>query len=361
MSPRLPLSPVAAALLSALLLAACQKQEAAPEPVVRPVKSLIVRPFQDQAPVYTGTVEPQVSTDYSFQILGRIVSRDVDVGSEVKSGQLLATLEATVLQQAVDAAEATLAGANATLVNAQGVAERQQALRQSNTSTQASVDSAEQALQAARASAVQAEASLAKAKEQLSYARLVAGFDGIVTAVSAEPGQVVAAGQAVLTIARPDLRDAVVDLPNTDAQALRIGTPLSVALQLDASASATGRVREIAPLADPVTRSRRVKIALENPGEGFRLGSIVKIALPGDDAQALTLPATAVLEKDGQTRVWVVSQDGASVASRAVNLKHAPDGRWVVLDGLQEGERVVSAGVHSLTEGQRIKTDGAVQ
>ncbi|KTQ92619.1 hypothetical protein NS226_15055 [Aureimonas ureilytica] len=361
MTSRLCPSRLSVSLVSLLALAGCQKQEAAPEPVVRPVKSAVVRPFQDQAPVYTGTVEPQVSTDYSFQLLGRIVSRDADVGSEVKAGQVLATLESTLLQQAVDAAEAALTGATATLVNAQGVAERQQALRQSNTSTQASVDSAEQALQAARASSIQAEASLAKAQEQLSYARLVAGFDGIVTAVSAEPGQVVAAGQPVLTIARPDLRDAVVDLPDSDAGSLRIGAPLRVALQLDTAATADGRVREIAPLADPVTRSRRVKIALDNPGEGFRLGSIVKVALPGDDAQSLALPATAVLETGGQTRVWVVSADGASVASRAVSLKRAADGGWVVLDGLHEGERVVTAGVHSLTEGQRVKTDGAAQ
>ncbi|GGD94102.1 hemolysin secretion protein D [Aureimonas endophytica] len=346
----------------ALVLAGCQGEAPKAEaPVVRPVKSTVVKPFADEAPVFAGTVESQVRTDYSFQILGRMVSRDVDIGDAVTKGQMLASLEATVLQQSVDAAEASVASAKATLANATGVAERQRALRQSNTATQADVDNAEQALEAARSAEIQAEAALAKAREQLGYARLTAGFDGIVTAVAAEAGQVVAAGQTVLTVARPDLRDAVVDLPDWMASTLSTGMPLPVALQLDAAATAEGRVREIAPLADPVTRSRRVRIALKAPPPGFRLGSIVTVALPGGEASSLALPDSAVLRRNGATMVWVVAPTGDRVATRPVSLEAAADGRWLVRDGLKEGERVVTAGVNSLTEGQSVKLQEGVR
>jgi len=345
----------------ALPLAACQPDEPAAETPPRPVKSMVIRPFRDQAPVFTGVVEPRVSTVYSFRLLGRIVDRDVDVGDLVSKGERLAALETTVLQQAVDAAEASAAGANATLANAVGVEARQRALRQTNTATQADLDNAVQALEAARSAATQAVAALAKAREQLGYANLLAEFDGVVTAVSADPGQVVAAGQSVVTVASPDRRDAVVDLPDAMAGRLALGTALDVALQLAPTIRAAGSVREIAPLADPVTRTRRVKIALENPDERFRLGSIVTVALPGDDAAFLALPRTAVLAEDGASRVWVVAPDGTTVGTRAVTVRPAADGQLVVVDGLAEGERVVTAGVNSLAEGQRVRVDGAVK
>lgn len=345
----------------ALPLAACQPDEPAAEAPPRPVKSVVIRPFRDQAPVFTGVVDPRVSTDYSFRILGRMVARDVDVGDLVRKGERLAALETTVLQQAVDSAEAAATGANATLANAVGVEARQRALRQTNTATQADLDNAVQALEAARSAATQAVAALAKAREQLGYASLAAEFDGVVTAVSAEPGQVVAAGQSVVTVASPDRRDAVVDLPDGMAGRLALGAPLKVRLQLAPAIEAAGAVREIAPLADPVTRTRRVKIALDSPDDRFRLGSIVTVALPGDDAGFLALPHAAVLGTDGTRRVWVVSADGTSVATRQVTVRPAPDGQWVVLDGLAEGERVVTAGVNSLAEGQRVRIDGAVR
>ncbi len=345
-------------LAAALAVGACQAEEPAPAPPIRPVKSMIVRPFRDLAPVFAGVVEPQVSTDYSFRVLGRLVSRDVDVGDQVLKGNRLASVETTVLQQAVDSAEAAATGASATLANAEGVASRQQALRQTNTATQADLDDAEQALQAAKSASTQAIAALAKAREQLSYAQITAEFDGVVTAVAAEAGQVVAAGQSVVTVASPDRRDAVVDLPDTLAASLTIGTTLPVALQLEPSITATGTVREVSPFADPVTRTRRVKIALQNPGESFRLGSIVTVALPGDDAAFLALPPTAVLDKDGATSVWVVAKDGGSVAARPVALRPARDGQWVVVSGLSDGERVVTAGVHSLAEGQKVRVEG---
>ncbi|BDA84654.1 hemolysin secretion protein D [Aureimonas sp. SA4125] len=340
-----------------VLLAGCQSEEPAPAPVVRPVKSVLVEPFGQQPLTFSGSVEPQVSTDVSFQILGRMVDRRVNVGDIVAAGAVLATLDASVQEQNVQAAEAALASAEASLSNATGVASRQRALQASRVATQATVDEAEQSLQSTRSAVLQARSALDKAREQLGYARLTAGAPGIVTAVSAEAGQVVSPGQTVVTIARPDLRDAVVDLPDRLAATLKRGAPLRVQLELDPDVTAEGTVREIAPLADAVTRARRVKIALIDPPEGFRLGSIVKVALTGGEAKALALPASAILRRDGESFVWVILEGSDTVTLRPVAVREEADGRLAVLDGLKAGERVAAAGANTLTDGQRVKIE----
>jgi len=340
-----------------LILAGCQGEEAVPAPMVRPVKSMVVQPFGEQPLTFSGSVEPQVSTDFSFRILGRMVDRRVNVGDIVAAGVVLATLDPSVQEQDVQAAQAALVSAEASLSNATGVASRQRALQASNVATQAAVDQAEQSLQSNRSAVLQAAAALEKAREQLGYTRLAAETPGIVTAVSAEAGQVVSPGQSVVTIARPDLRDAVVDLPDRFAAALDPAAPLRIQLELDASVTAEGTVREIAPLADPVTRARRVKIALKDAPEGFRLGSIVKVALPVGEEGALALPASAVLQRDNGTFVWVLPKGADTVALRPVKVREEADGRLAVLDGLKAGERVAAAGANTLTEGQRVKIE----
>jgi RND family efflux transporter MFP subunit len=346
-------------LIPLVLLAGCQDEEPTPLDVVRPVKSILVQPFGAHPLSFSGSVEPQVSTDFSFRILGRMVDRRAGVGDIVAAGTVLATLDPTVQEQDVQAAEAALAGAEASLANATGVASRQRALVASNVATQAAVDQAEQSLQSARSAVLEAQAARDQAREQLGYTRLIAGIDGIVTDAPAEAGQVVSAGQTVVTIARPDLRDAVIDLPDHLAAALNLGTPLSVHLELDATVSAEGTVREIAPLADPVTRARRVKIALRDFPEGFRIGSIIQVALPGGEAEALALPGTAVLRRDGGTFVWIVPEGDDTVTLRPVLVREEADGRLAVESGLKAGERVVVAGVNSLDDGQRVKIEEA--
>lgn len=338
-------------------LSGCQKEEAeTPEPA-RPVRSIVVEVAATQAASFTGTVDPQVRIDYSFQLLGRMVARPVDVGDAVEEGTLLASLDASVQEQGVRAAEASLAGAQASLSNATGVASRQEALQSSNVATQAAVDSARQALQSARSAVLQAQATLDKEREQLSYARLAANGPGIVTAVSAEPGTVVSPAQTIVTVARPDRRDAVIDLPEAFANTLSLGIQVPVTLEQDPGATASGSIREIAPLADPVTRTRRVKIALSDPPDSFRLGSIVRVSLSADAPDALVVPNGAILERDGDTFAWVLPDDADVATLRPVEAERRADGRWTVRDGLKAGERIAAAGVRTLAEGQRIKVE----
>jgi len=327
---------------------------------VRPVKTVVVQPFADQQRMYSGTVESQTSTDYSFQILGRLMSREVDVGDTVAVGQILARIESAVQEQDVRSAHAALVGAQASLANATATAARQRALLGAEAVARSRVEEAELALQSASSSVRQAEASLDQARKQLDYTRLTARFSGAVTAAAAEPGQVVSAGDTVVTVAQPDHRDAVVDIPEAAAALLMIGATFPVRLDLTPETRVKGTVREIGPLADRATRTRRVKLSIPDAPPSFRLGSIISVDLPGGDPDTLALPAPAVLTQDGKTFVWVLA-DGRDVPERRpVAVHRAPDGQWSVTDGLRAGERVIAAGVNSIADGQKVRLQGAI-
>ena len=203
------------------------------------------------------------------------------------------------------------------------------------------------------------EANLAKAKEQLSYAVLKADYAGVVTAASAEIGQTVSPGQPIVTIAEPTRRDAVIDAPTQFADALWIGSPFKVTLQLDPSVSADGAVREMAPQADDATRTRRIKIALDNPPTSFRLGATIFARPVAGAGAAIRIPASALLQEGDKTFVFVVDPQSLKASLRAVEVAPDIDERWIVRGGLKAGERVVTAGVHRLEDGQVVRIDGS--
>jgi RND family efflux transporter MFP subunit len=336
-----------------VLLAGCEGEHEAPHHV-RPVRTIEVIRDQSSVVSFVGTVEPQVTTNYGFEIFGRMISRPVQVGDLVRAGTVLARLDPATLLEDVRAAKATLASAEASLSKARTDETRQKSLFRSQAVAKVMVDDAVQASAAALATKLMAEASLAKAEERLSYAQLVSGYDGVVIATSAEPGQVVAQSQTVVTVANPDLRDAVVDLPQSVAAAMSIGTPFEISLQLDPKQTLTGRVRRIDPAADAATRTQRVRIALGDAPPSFRLGSVISVRLPDQRAAEFSIPATAVLEREEKTIVWSIAEDSKTVRARQVNVQRRPDGDWSVISGLKVGERIVTAGVHNLTDGQRV-------
>ncbi|MBZ6079037.1 efflux RND transporter periplasmic adaptor subunit [Microvirga puerhi] len=343
------------ALGSVGLLAACQDQQHAKAPAPRPALSLAVTSQAVQTVGFAGTVEPRYRSDLGFRVLGRIISRDVNVGDVVRKGQRLATLDPVAYQLAVRSAQADLASATARLENAAATEARQRTLLQQNIANQAQYDAAREARETAEAGVTSAKANLDKSEEQFGYTELRADFDGVVTATAAELGQVVQPGQTVVTVARPDIREAVVDLPDSIARELKPGDRLDIALQLDPSVQATGSVREIAPQADPTTRTLRVRITLANPPESFRLGTTITATVRTQAAPGIELPVSALLERDGRTMVWIVDPALRTVSTRDVTVV-ARDGSAVrVLDGIAPGTRVVTAGVHSLTPDQTVK------
>lgn len=344
------------------LLAACKDKDHAEAPAPRPVLSVVVAPQTARSIGFAGTVEPRYTSDLGFRVLGRIVSRDANVGDMVEKGQRLATLDPVTYELALRSAQAALASATARLENAAATEARQRTLLQQHISNQAQFDSATQALESAQAGVTRAKADLDKAEEQLSFTELRADFTGVVTAVAAEPGQVVQPGQTVVSVARPDIREAVVDLPESIGQELGPGARFGVALQVDPSIKAAGSVREIAPQADPVTRTRRVRITLAGPPNSFRLGTTITATAMTQALPGIELPATALLERDGKTMVWVVDPASRTVSTRDVAIAAREGSDVRVLNGLAAGTRIVIAGVNSLKPGQAIKiTDGASQ
>jgi membrane fusion protein, multidrug efflux system len=338
---------------SALVLAACKQEAKAPEPV-RPVLSTVLEPTASGSTLAVGTVQPRYETSLGFRVLGRLITRPVDVGELVSEGQTIAAIDATALGLAVQSAKADLSKAQALLANASGTEERKRILIKTDATTKQTLDDAEQVRAAAQASAARARANLTKAIEQLGYAQVKADFAGVVTAVSAEVGQVVSPGQSVVTLARPDIREAVVDIGADFPVPLKVGLPFTVSLQLLPAIQVQGQIREIAPQADSVTRMRRVRISLTDPPENFRLGSTVTARLNNSENSVLRVPPSAVLAKDGQNFVWVVDPRTSTVSLHKVDLAE-DEGGLRIAGGLPAGARIVTAGIHSVRQGQQVR------
>ncbi|NRQ12834.1 efflux RND transporter periplasmic adaptor subunit [Ensifer sesbaniae] len=345
--------------LSISLIVGCEQSSTSGEETsTRPVKSVIARGEREAVERLPGVVRARIETDLAFRTLGRIVSRKVDVGDLVRKGDVVAEIDPLSLQLAVRSADANLRDAQAHLANAVLTEGRKRTLAHKSASSVADHELAEQQLKSAEANVARETASLAKAQEQLGYATLRAEFDGVVTATYAETGQTVSTGQPVLKLARLEQRDVVLDVPEAQFRSARLNDKFSIALQLDGTAQAVGVVREIAPQADPTTRTHRLKVAIDQAPEVFRLGAVVTATpLVAGQKRAVALPGSAISDRDGNLYVWVVDQTTGTVSPRPVQLDNQATGsRWVqVLSGLQEGEEVVVAGVNELAEGQKVK------
>lgn len=340
------------------LIGACSEAETPPqETLPRPVVYTVVEPHAIVETGFTGTIEPRYSTALAFRVLGRITSRPVSVGDLVRKGDVVAAIDPAALDLAMQSARADLASAEAQFASASASEERQRALLAARSASQAVYDAARQARDSAAAGLEKARAGLSKAEDQRGYAQLRPDFDGVVSAVHAEVGETIAAGQPVLTVARPDIREAVVDVPDTLNGLLAQGTEFEVRLQADPSVTGKGTVREVAPQADPQTRLRRLRIALDDPDPGFRLGATVRVAHRAAGAAPVVLPASALVEKDGAASVWLVDPEALQVKSQPVGIVRRV-GAGFVTDDVPVGSHVVTAGVHELAEGQKVRLEG---
>jgi RND family efflux transporter MFP subunit len=344
-------------LSAAVLLAACSKKEPPPEPV-RPVLSIEVQSeSQENLGRFAGSIQARFESNIGFRVAGRIASRNVDVGSEVKKGALLATLDPTDQQNQLRASQGDLARVEAQLINAQANARRQQELFDRGVGAQAQLDIAQTDLKTTSASLDQARAAVNQARDQLNYCELRTDHEAIVTAWNAEAGQVVSAGQQVVTLARPDIKEAVIDLPATLAERLPADVVFKVAAQLDPTINSTATVREIEPQAQSATRTRRARLTLTETPPGFRLGTAISVSLSSAIEPRIELPLSAVQDVDGKSRIWVIDTQAQTVSPRDVTLVSRDDATVILASGVKVGERVVSAGVNSLKPGQKVKID----
>jgi RND family efflux transporter MFP subunit len=303
-----------------------------------------------------GEVKPRYESDLSFRVAGKVLSRLVDVGAWVRQGDTLATLDTQDYQNRLRSAEAEVSSAEAALINAQGTEARQAKLLKDGWTPKATYDNALQNLQVAEARLKVAKANLDLTRDQLDYTTLKAEFDGVITAVGAEAGQNVNAGQMVVKLARPDDKDGVFNIAETaftdisKTQLEVIVWPLS-----NPELAVDGVVRETSPVADPVTRTYTIKVTLKNPQAQLRFGMSIGGRLKGDAALAVALPFSALFEKNGSPAVWVLDQQSSSLTLRLITVARYDANTVIVAGGLSRGDIVVTAGVNILTVGQKVR------
>lgn len=355
----------AALLAVPLALTGCEKasHHEAAAPVIRPVRSITVEPVTFRLPAQvTGTIEARADADLGFRIAGKLIERKVEVGDRVKAGAVLARLDDQDQRNALRTAEANRSAAQAELVQARNEESRKRQLLANGNTSQMLYDAALLSMRTAEAKLVAADAALQSARDQVGYTELPADRDGVATAVGAEPGQVVEAGEMVVRVAQPEEREAVFNISETGIRTVPKDPVVEVALAGAPDIMALGRVREVSPQADPVTRTHTVRITLLDPPDALRLGATVTGRLKQQPAPVVELPETAVFEEGGQVFVWVVDAKAQAVHRRPVAIRPRDGGGPVIVtDGLGRGDIVVTAGVRSLTEGQRVRLSQKIE
>ncbi len=338
----------------ALACAGCNSEEDQPPPL-RPVVTSTVEPVSSETfGPFASVVEARYQTQLGFQLAGRMVARDVFVGDSVHKGQRLAAIDPVVTQFALLRAKADVADAQAQLANAVGIEGRQRILTEGGNVAQATLDSAIAGRDTAKARLDQAQASLRLAQSQISYTELRANFDAVVTAWTAEVGQYVDNGQAVVILARPDVREAVVDIPDELISKVATGMVFVARLQAAPDSTANAVVREIGPLADEATRTHRVRLTLTDAPTAFRLGTTLTLTRQTPIASRMMVSAGTVLRQGSQAYVWILTGDGHRVQRRDVVVNGINEGQAIIISGLSAGDKVVTVGVHSLHEGEAV-------
>ncbi|HKM70508.1 MAG TPA: efflux RND transporter periplasmic adaptor subunit [Stellaceae bacterium] len=344
----------------AIVLASCKPDAKVEAPEIRPVRTVTAAKGEvGETVVLTGHVQAENEPAFAFRIGGRMIERPVNVGARVEAGQVLAKLDPENELNELRSAEAALAAAQGQLTYARGDFERQRQLLANGHTPRARFDQSQNALQNAQSQVDNAEAQLQIARDRVSWTTLTADASGTVTARGAEPGEVVQAGQMIVRLAREGGRDAVFDVP---AQLLRSApndAQITVRLTDDPSVTAIGRVREVAPQADPVTRTFEVKVGLSDPPEAMRLGATATGSVTLESEPVISIPASALTEFNRQPAVWIVDPRGLTVSLRNVELLRHDPGTVVIAQGLDTGDIVVTAGIQALHPGQKVRLLGS--
>jgi RND family efflux transporter MFP subunit len=354
-------------LLLACMLPVAGCNEVAPKaPEVKSVRTLVVDPHPiDDDRRAVGEVRPRYESELAFRVAGKMVARVVDVGAVVQKGDVLARLDEQDYRNKLKSAEADLVAADAVFVEAQGTEERYRQLLASGSTTRALYDSALKNFRSAEARRDQAQTAVDMARDQVNYSELHADFDGVVTAVGAEAGQVVNSGHMIVRVARSNDKDAVFSIAETAFEGRKAdGAPSEIAVLLlsNPEISANGVVREISPVADPTTRTYQVKVTLNNPPEQMRFGGSVVGRLKASTSPVVVLPGSALFDRSGTPAVWVFDPADESVRLKTVAVSRYETDRIIVSDGLTKGDIVVTAGVNRLRESQKVRVaEGGVR
>jgi RND family efflux transporter MFP subunit len=306
---------------------------------------------------YAGEVKARTESRLGFRVGGKIVRRNVDLGDSVKAGQVLAQLDAQDLRLGQDAARAALAAAQTNLDQATADVKRFRELERQGFISAAELERHETSFEAAKAALNQARAQSSLQGNQAAYSALLADVPGVVTAVEAEPGMVVAAGTPVVRLAHDGPRDVVFAVPEDKVPLLRAAAAVQGALQVrlwSGGAALPATLRELSASADPVTRTFLAKADVGSAEVRLGQTATVLLTLPRTGGTTL-LPLAAVAESQGKTVVWLLDKTTLTVRPQPITVSGADGNSVVVAAGLAPGQTIVTAGVHLLTPGQKVK------
>ena len=345
----------AMAVVAAVSVAGCGSDQTAAEPD-QLVKTMEVGKTNDStAGTYSGTVKGRYESKLSFQAGGRITTRNVQLGTRVKAGDVLMTVDPKDIMQAVNQSQAQVDAAAAQLQLAEANLKRYKELYSSDAVSAADLDQFQTAYDRAAAQYNQAQAGQQAQDNQLSYTRLTADADGVIAAVTAEVGQVVPAGQPVVTLVHDGDLGVTINVPENKLADFPVGKAVTVSFWALQNQTVSGVVREVAPMADAVSRTYEVNITLQNPPQGLQLGMTASVANAGEE-QAVVLPLSAIYQTGSTPQVWVVGKD-KTLSLKNVSVETFGDNS-VKVKGLQKGDIVVTAGVHKLRAGEKVRTEG---
>jgi RND family efflux transporter MFP subunit len=344
----------AGALVLLSVLAACHKEEKAASQAIRPVRTVTVELQEGGEKVsLTGEIQPRYQADIGFRVNGKILERPVDVGTQVKKDDLLARLDPQQYRQDFEVAKAEVAAAEAEVTRSQAQEYRQRELLKNGNTTRVQYDQALKTFKTAQAQLDSAQAKQIQASDNLGYTNLQADNDGVITAIGADPGQVVSAGQMVVRLAQPGEREGVFNIGEGAFKTRPKDPTVTVHLVSNPEIETAGKVRYVSPQADPATRTYTVRVSLPDAPPQMRLGANVVGTVTLDQGQTVSIPGSALFQKDGKPAVWLVEKD-KTVQLKPITVQRYQGDSVIVGDGLVQGDVVVTAGVQKLLPGQKV-------
>ena len=333
------------------LIAGCGEEEVtAPSPPLVKVQQ-IQSSNAAQEENYSGVVRGRYETNLSFQVGGKIISRDVQSGSVVRAGEILMTIDPKDIAEQSRSADAQVASARAQLQLAESNLNRYSELFKSDAIAAVVLDQYKTQYDAARAAYDAAVAQAQQSQNALDYTALTANADGVISDVGAEVGQVVAAGQNVLTLIQTGELEVVIDVPENKISAVQIGQRVAINFWATGD-NVSGTVREISPMADSASRTFTVKISLPDV-KNIQLGMTANVAMREVSTGAIILPLSAIYQTGDAAQVWLV--EGGKVSLKKISVTNFDDNA-VEVRGLKAGDIVVVAGVQKLRDGQEVRT-----
>jgi membrane fusion protein, multidrug efflux system len=341
-----------------VLIIGIQGCEKAPEPPIPPRPALVMKVGEhiagDQGMVLAGEVKSRYESKIGFRINGKVTKRYVDVGTKVKAGQIIASLDPSDVNLTARAAAADVTAAEANLALAKAELERQRQLYAQKFISKSALDLREAEYKTSVARLQQVKSQYSVSNNQSQYTHLLADREGFVAEINAEPGQVISAGQVIAHIVDYEHVEVLVAVPESRMQDIKVGKPVAVRLWADKSKAYQGEIREVSPAANSATRAFDVRISVAQPDEALKIGMTAGVNFGETNSDNIAIPNSALTEIKGVKTIWVISDDGVATP-REVSAGQFTESGVEILSGLSAGETIAIAGVHTLIAGQKVK------